>query len=66
MIRYCPDEKIEEFANIGVLRYTSDPEFVGIRITSNNKRVARMFGGRIRKYDAFQRYKNGLAAWIKK
>ncbi len=65
LIQYCPDISAAEVANIGILLFVPKSGFVDVRVTSTNQRVAQVFGGGIHKYDLLQRYKEGLADWIK-
>ena len=65
LIQYCPNEMIGEVANIGVLLFVPKTGFVDVRVTPTNQRIAHIFGGGIHKYDTLQRYKDGLAEWVK-
>ena len=65
LIQYCPDVTVGEVANIGVLLFVPESGFVDVHVTPTNHRVARIFGGGVSKYDTLQRYKEGLAGWIK-
>jgi len=65
LIQYCPNEMVGEVANIGVLLFVPKTGFVDVRVTPTNQRIAHIFGGGIHKYDMLQRYKDGLAEWVR-
>ena len=44
LIQYCPDLSRAEAANVGVLLFAPEAQFVAARTTTNNDRIRRFFG----------------------
>lgn len=44
LVQYCPDLARKEVANVGVLLFSPEHDFLEARLTSNNQRVRRFFG----------------------
>lgn len=44
LVQYCPDASRAEVANIGVLLFVPEAQFIKVRLSDNNKRIKRFFG----------------------
>jgi len=44
LVQYCPDPSRAEAANVGVLLFCPEREFIDVRTAASNQHIARFFG----------------------
>ncbi|ELP33812.1 DUF3037 domain-containing protein [Rhodopirellula baltica] len=60
LVQYCPDTSRLEVANIGVVLFCADHDFLQVRMTSNHSRINKMFGRGKRDLARLKVVKDGL------
>lgn len=60
LVQYCPDTARLEVANIGVVLFCAERQYLRVRMTSNHKRINQMFGRGKRDLTRLRVVKEGL------
>jgi len=60
LIQYCPDPGRQEAANIGVLLFCPDRDFLSVRMSNDNARVRQFFGCESKHWRQINLFKAGI------
>ena len=66
IIQYCPDPNRLESANIGVLLFCPELNFLDVRVASNNKRIIKFFGSSSFENTLVSSFKKGIGERVEK
>jgi len=66
IVQYCPDPNRLESANIGVLLFCPAMDFLEVRMSPDNRRIAKFFGPLKSDWHIIDSFKKGLAERIQK
>src|SRR5687767_13456111 len=66
IVQFCPDPNRLESANIGVLLFCPEVDFLDVRIASDNRRIIKFFGSKDFDFALVNSFKKGLEERLRK
>ena len=60
LIPFCPDQSRLEAANVGVVLFCPELDFLGVRLAGDNSRIQRFFGKQAFDWSRIESYKQGI------